>query len=237
MSQQDIVAQVNSVKQGGVWNDNNLEESLDWQGEEGSSKAAIDEDKTYTPQTRQELENEELAELNITPDQLIAISARVERTLLRTSGAENQTLIQMVDERMQKQRDEIEKWINKQSERLALIESTSDDASKSAIARLDEKIATLEFKIETLIGNSFKHGAEETRVIHEAYKLLLERKSSDTADDVSEPSQFQRMNSRLEALNEHMRALEPIADSGVDAVKTSVVQKSRARAKFGKMMG
>jgi hypothetical protein len=227
-----IAAEVNK---GGIWADENLDQPIDWAGETGSSAAAIDKEVIHTPKTHKAIEAEVLASASVTSDVINIITSRVEQALLRSSGSAEKTIVQMVEAKLFAHSDKIKKWIDGQNTRLAELENQLKDTKSSQIDKLDERIASIELKIDSVIGSITQHGPEEARVLHEAYQIIKDRKSSDDGDR-SEPSVYNRMEQRLGSLNEQLRAIEPFADSGIKAKVTEVVNARQVRKKFGRMM-
>jgi hypothetical protein len=236
MSAGDIKAAAQDLLKGGTWKDEALDQSLDWQGDNGSIAASVDEKKTYEPKTHVEIENELYKEHSISPEVIAFITKSVEKSLLRSSGSENKTLVQMVESTMARTKDEIEAWMTNSEKRLAAVESEAKSSGAATIARIDEHIAALEIQLQTLAGSVVQYGAEETRLLHEAHKVIMTRKTSDPPDDTSEPSIYDRMEKRLGALNQQLKQLEPMADRGFEAVQNAAAQRSNVRKKFGKLM-
>lgn len=236
MSASDIQKAAEDAVRGGIWTDKALEQSLDWQGDQGSPAASIDERKTHRPRTKIEIEEEILAEHKISAEVIAFITEKVEKNILRSSGAENKTIIQMVEARIAEHSDKIEKWLNEQSARLSLVEASKSSSNENAIARLDEKIASIEFKLDTLASNIVGHGPEEARMIQEAHREIMKRKTTDAGDNESDLSIYQRMDDRVAELTTQVKNLEPFIDD-IHATKIATVsQKQSIRKKFGKMI-
>jgi TolA-binding protein len=204
-------------------------------GEAGSEKAAIGAEVIRQPKSKNEVEKEVLSSASITPDVLGIITSKVENNILRSSGSSSQTIIQLVESKLAGHNDEVQTWLTKQNGRLSSMESTLTDNNQSQIRKLEEKIASLEGKIEAMTGALTLHGAEESRMIHEAYKIITERRSTDDGS-TSEPSILQRMETRDLALQDHLRKLEPTADSAIAAVKSTAQRRQHIVKKFGRMM-
>jgi hypothetical protein len=232
---ESVAEQARNAYNGGIWKDENLEESIDWMGEAGSEKAAIGAEVIRQPKSKNEVEKEVLSSASITPDVLGIITSKVENNILRSSGSSSQTIIQLVESKLAGHNDEVQTWLTKQNGRLSSMESTLTDNNQSQIRKLEEKIASLEGKIEAMTGALTLHGAEESRMIHEAYKIITERRSTDDGS-TSEPSILQRMETRDLALQDHLRKLEPTADSAIAAVKSTAQRRQHIVKKFGRMM-
>jgi len=228
-------AEIQSIAEGGIWNDKNVEESLDWAGETASADAAIDSTVIHQPKSHKEVEQDVLSTANIGADIVNIITSRVEKSLLRSSGSSENSLLQMIESRLKQHDERVGRWMDSQEKRLSQIESDSKESRQNSIDKLDEKIAILENKIGVVIGSITQHGPEETRLIHEAYKIIMDRKAADEDGD-SEPSIYARMDSRVEELNRQMRALEPHSAQGSRAVIDNKRQEMTVRKKFGRMM-
>jgi hypothetical protein len=238
MSQQpkeDFNKEAINVSKGGIWADENLEQSLDWNGESGSERASVDKDIVRTPRTYEEVNSDVLSSAQITSDVINIITARVEKSILRSSGSAEQTIIQMVDAKLDQHGKLVRKWIDGQNTRLMSMEEMMKDSKQPQIDRLDEKLASLELKIDSVIGNMTQHGPEEARMLHEAYKIITERRSSDDVD-ASEPSIYERMEKRIGSLNEQLKAIEPFANDGIKAKVVEAKSSANVRRRFGKMM-
>lgn len=225
----------NDVAQGGAWTDDKLDQPLDWAGETGSSHAAIDATKTYPTKTYEEIEQDILKDANLTQDTINTITTRVERALLRSSGSSNKTLIQLVDGQVEEHRTIIRDWIAGQNKKIHDLEERLKDIDLSHISRLDEKISSMEHKIETLVGSITQYGPEEVRVLHEAHNIIKARQSSDVGD-TDEPSIYGRMEKRMEDLTAQLRAVEPFADQAITRTVKSAQIKPNIMKKFGRMM-
>jgi outer membrane murein-binding lipoprotein Lpp len=141
----------------------------------------------------------------------------------------------MVDSKLKDQQDATRKWTSAQSARLDAIEEATKDSNTSLIAKLDEKIASLEHKLDALANSITAHGTEETRMISEAYRIIKDRKATEE-EVTSEPSVYDRMEARVETLNASLRNLEPALMTSAVSTQVKPEIKARVRGKFGKMM-
>jgi hypothetical protein len=231
----DILEQAHDLAKGGVWSDQNLDDPIDWKGETGSDKAAIDSSVIRTPKTKIEVDKDVLEAAGVTQDVLNVISNRVEANILKISGASSQTIIQMVESKIAVNTDHVQSWLTSQNARISDMETRLQDTNSTHIKRLDEKLISLENKIDALTGAITQHGAQEARVIHEAYKIISERHTTDDGSD-PEPSVFNRMQARAEALSDHLRTIEPLAIVADQHVQVKVAHIANVRRKFGKMI-
>jgi len=230
-----IEAEREFAVKGGIWSEENLEQSLDWAGESGSSKAALLSDVTHSPKSRRQIENEVLEANSVSAEVLAIIVSRVQQSILSASGSAEQTLIQMVDDKISRHSKEVQQWMDAQGTRIVEVESKTKESSSLKYDKLEERLVALEFKVDALTGSITTHGAEETRMIHEAYKIISERRSTDDGE-TSEPSIYGRMEQRLTNLQDQLKSIEPLADKGLQASVTLAKQKVNVRSKFGRMM-
>jgi outer membrane murein-binding lipoprotein Lpp len=229
----DANQEAQEVYEGGTWKDENLAESIEWAGDKGSSSAAVDSNKTHIPKTHGKIEEEILTAAQVTTDVLNTIVARVERSLLKSSGSSANTLTQMVEGRLKTLSDETKTWFDNVSSRISKIEEQTKDQQTDQVSKLNEKIASLEFKLDSIAGAITQHGPEEARMIQEAYRIITERRSSD-ADDVSDPSIITRLEKRTEVLRDSAIQYEPFVDSAIKARTTEINDKARVLRKFGR---
>lgn len=234
MSAVNITKVVTDLATGGIWSDDNLAQSLDWEGDTGSVDAAIDQTKTHVQRTPQEIEQQLFKDKGLDTDTLNAITAKVERIILRSSGSEKLTLLTMVDGKLDEAKKEIEVWLKQHSERVASMEGKLDTGRREAVEKLDERLASLEFRVEALAGSITAHGAEEARMIQEAYAIIKDRKATEEEGETgSEPSIFQRMEDRSKVLADQLTKLEPIA-AQLPLVRPSGTTGKSAKKKFGR---
>jgi uncharacterized coiled-coil protein SlyX len=205
------VEERHKLAEGGIWTDENLDQGTDWKGETGSEAAAEDAKKVHLPQSGKRIEEQILQKSGVTSDVLNTIVRRVESALLKSSGSGESSLLQMMEKALAANSDKISDWLRAQEKRVDLIEKHSTTTHEKQIEKLDERIALLEQKIDVMIGSMTAHGAEEARMIKEAYDIIKNRQAVEESDVQSEPSVIQRMETRVGELSTQLQKIEPIA--------------------------
>lgn len=235
----EVAREQQTVAKGGVWSDENLEQSLDWQGETVGADASIDSAKTYTPKTTEETTSEILTSAKISPDVINAVTQRVERQILAGKSSGHNSLIELVQKAMQDETAKVEAWLTAQEKRIGTLTATQArqmDVRQADLDRLDEKIRVMEEKISALIAETTTGKTEEFAVLNEAAKILKDRRATEEMETESTPSIINRMELRTEQLNEQLRTLEPYVAAADRTVVQQASRPAAARRKFGKVM-
>lgn len=238
MSLDPVAEQLDAAK-GGVWSDENLVESLDWQGETVGKDAAIDSAKTYTPRTQDEIIDQVLEKSNITSDLVSAITSKVERKILSSKRSGHSSILEMIETALQTEGNKVEQWLDSQQKKIDGIvekQNSSTAIKQSDIDRLDEKIRVLEERMSVILAEQATGKTEEFAVLHEAAAIIRDRRATEELETESLPSVLDRMEKRTQAVNDQMRRLEPHVREADRVVANRVNRPAQARKKFGRTM-
>jgi flagellar biosynthesis chaperone FliJ len=235
----DVQQQGESYAQGGIWTNENLDESLDWTGDTGGTAAATDKFITHSPKTKKQIEEDILAESHITPEVLSVISSQIESRLFNKGNDHESSLMNIVstlDQRVSDNDRHIRLWREQVDKDIAKIGAADTSELTLQFSRIEEKLSAMEQRMDAITANIVPHGAEEARMIHEAYEIIKTRRATDESDTGrSEPSIFARFEKRIDVLNEQTKSLEPQFDRTVERIGQSVDKKRRALNKFGRL--
>jgi uncharacterized coiled-coil protein SlyX len=228
-----------AVAIGGIWTDENLDQTLDWQGETTGGVAAEQSSVTHTPQTPEQINTQLLDRANITSDVLGAIIARVEKKIVGGKNSGHSSILEMIETAMANESRKVHEWLESQDKKLSAVTenlSSSQTVKQSDIDRLDEKLRILEEKISAIITESTAHKTEEFTIINEAAKIIKDRRATEELEVESTPSILGRMETRADQLNTQLRSLEPYVASAHKSVIAAAQRPAAVRRKFGKQM-
>jgi small-conductance mechanosensitive channel len=226
-----------ALKEGGIWSDKNVEESLDWQGETGGSAASEEKFVTHTPKTKKEIESEILRESQITPEIISIISSQVESRFLQKQAGDESSMMSILHTLNQKFADNdksIRAWRSQVDQDLSKMNSAPSDWDLQ-INQINEKVLSLEHKIDALIASIAPQGAQEARMIQEAYEIIKNRQATEESDTgASDPSIFARFEQRVDVLRQQTQMLEPQFETTAERQVASVDRRKRLLNKLGR---
>jgi len=224
-------AERQAIAEGGVWSDENIMESLEYAGESGSAHAAENALATHPQLTSAQIDAKILEQANIDPAMIAAITARVEARLSSSLMSVMTNRENAMTASNRSVESKVDTWIEKLSTEMKSQGLTA--AARDELARLEERIAQLEQKLDAVVKTVTTHGPEEVRMIQEAYRIIKDRRAVEESDIASEPSVVARMASRTEAITEQLRVLEPVVETARLATVNTAAQR---RKKFGRMI-
>jgi hypothetical protein len=231
----NIASEIEKAVKGGVWNDNDIAEPTTWTGETGGPGAIADIQAQHIPLTHEAIRSTQLAAAGVDADVLNAIVQRTQAAILKVGGINHGTIVQLIDAQISATVSTFQSRLDAFSVRVSELENRLKDRSTDEVARLEEKLNTLEQKQDALIGDLTSSGPEEARMIRDAYEIIKNRQAVDE-ETVSDPSIIERLHQRSRGLEEHLARLEPHVDTALAHVAQLHTSSAKAKKKFGRMI-
>lgn len=237
-TEETINAERAKVAGGGIWNDENLAESLDWQGESSGSHQDEGKPATHVPKTLTQQENEIFLEAGITPDVMATLTRRLERHVDRNSLAQQESYVNLVNEKNVELSAKVATWVeslNTRTNKLADEAKQIGNVRKVDIDRLEEKILALEERLSAMVLATTSSDVENNIVMREAAKIVRDRAQVEDAENASTPSIVQRLDTQISVTESRLNALEPHYRPSAQAATVTASNKERARKRFGRL--
>jgi len=236
------LANVARTVKGGDWADDEGDILPDdWKGEQGSPEASTDVHKTYKPMTESEQEDEILEENHMSPEVLSIVSARVFEEVEKRfqGGGDFHSHLRKLDDRMRGNQADIESWREQITRELASLKKPSNqpDALEATLARINERLTSIEFRLQGITSEITQRGPDEVRALNEAIAIIKSREANEEegtpADNISEPSILGRLEASRDKLTQNLRSFEPYVQA-TPLAPTVASSAAALRKKFSK---
>lgn len=215
--------------EGGLWNDENLEQSLEWQGDKGATRDP-DEKQQTTRQTKKAERTEILKESGLNVEAIRALSETVEERILHGSGFSSKTFKGAVATMLSDHDKRLKEWLlSTQTEQ----QTTIDTNQASAIAGLSERISVLERKLDEILVATVNRDGTELDIVRQASQIVIDKHREDAATGET-PSEVHRMEFRTEELEARMHRLQQLAHTA-HAPSSPIQTASDKRKKLKKL--
>jgi len=225
--------QVAEIQEGGVWTSTNLLGEETWTGEAATTSSNEPrEHTTITPKTPAQEDKELLVSVLKNPDFISALLRELERTMLKQSGRSPHTsLLQQVTNEREEAVQRVREWVAATQQTHSVSEHEDSKETQAKMKSLEEKIISLELKIEELMTTAVTQKSQEKEMIDEAYKILQERRREDIGSERT-PSEVTRMEQRTIELDRQIARMQEITPTMSTSPKTVAAKNKK---KFGSL--
>jgi len=207
---EDSTSEIAKVAAGGLWNDQNLAETIEWKGDKGG-KPEPDPVQHTRQQSRHEERTEILKEAGISIETLRALSETLEERILQTSGFSSKSFKGAFHSIINESEQKTRQWITANS--TPTVETIRAEVDPK-IQGLIERVAMMERKFDELVLATTNRDATELDIVREAAAIIVQQRRDD-ANTGETPSEVHRMETRADDLEIRLQRLRQITTANV----------------------